>query len=237
MQRTLARVALALAACLGAGCDLWIRPPGVAMGDASVAIAPTGGVGGMSGGSVTAGTSGAGAAQPATGAAGWRATTPATRADAGVTTPAVSSDEDGGVVDPGVPATDPAQPGAETPQVPTDPGTLNPGDLQCPNEVCIALPPPPPEAMGMFSIELCCADSGDCGTAINGEACIFTPDNHPDCPLIRIMEYDIPNCCTPDGRCGLDGAAFMRECTSLEDVASMAMGFIEVPAPAPCTPL
>lgn len=236
MQRTLAHVAMALVVCLGAGCDIWIRPPGVAMGDASVAAAPAGGAGGTSGASATAGTSGTSTPQPGAGIAGRRATTPVTRAEGGVTPP-VSSDDDGGTVDPGAPGTDPAQPGTETPEVPTDPGTLNPGDLQCPNEVCIALPPPPEDAMGMFSIELCCADSGDCGTSLNGEPCIFTPDNHPDCPLIRIMEYDIPNCCTPDGRCGLDGAAFMRECTSLEDVASMAMGFIEVPPPAPCTPL
>lgn len=88
----------------------------------------------------------------------------------------------------------------------------------------------------MFTIVNCCASSGNCGTSLNDAACTETPDSDPQCPEVMTMGFTIPSCCTADGQCGLDGSAFMMGCNDLATVATMAMGFIEVPAPKTCTP-
>jgi len=114
---------------------------------------------------------------------------------------------------------------------------LEPGALQCPNEVCAALPALPPQAASSgFKIENCCAEGGDCGTSLNAGACTRTADSVPECPVLAAMGFTVPSCCTPMGQCGVDGAAFMRGCMSLEELASLAGAFIEVPAPKACTP-
>jgi len=230
--------ALVLFAFAGLSCDdceVWTPPP-TAMATGDVAAAGSGGSAAPSAGSAGSGAAGR-SGRPATGSAGTGARVPATP-DAGAQPPAAGSDDDAGTVggaDAAVP--NPAEPDGEPVPPPPGGGMLNPGDLQCPNEVCAALPAPPAGASGMFSVELCCAASGDCGTSLNAAECVATPDNHPGCPLIMLMSFMIPSCCTPEGQCGIDGSAFMRGCTSLEAATTMAMGFIELPAPAACTPL
>jgi hypothetical protein len=114
---------------------------------------------------------------------------------------------------------------------------LEPGALQCPNEVCAALPPLPAQAASSgFKIENCCAEGGDCGTALNDGACTRTADSVPDCPPLAAMGFTVPSCCTAMGQCGVDGTAFMRGCMSLEELTSLAGAFIEIPAPKGCTP-
>ncbi|HKU38785.1 MAG TPA: hypothetical protein VJR89_11580 [Polyangiales bacterium] len=116
-------------------------------------------------------------------------------------------------------------------------GALEPGALQCPMEVCAPLPPLPMGAPASFKIENCCAASGDCGTSLNGGACNRTADSAPDCEPLMTMGFTVPSCCTPMGRCGIDGSSFMRGCMSLDDLAAQAGAFgIEVPAPKACTP-
>lgn len=116
-------------------------------------------------------------------------------------------------------------------------GAVEPGGMQCPNEVCAPLPESMMGAAAGFSVKLCCSAEGDCGTSLNGADCVKTPDSFAGCPPLMAMGFTIPSCCTMDGKCGIDGSAFMMGCTSLEMVASQAGGFIDVPPPAPCTPM
>jgi len=114
---------------------------------------------------------------------------------------------------------------------------LEPGALQCPNEVCAPLPELPAAAASAgFEIANCCAEGGDCGTSRNGGACNRTADSFPDCPGLSAMGFTVPSCCTPMGQCGIDGSSFMRGCMALEDIAASAGTFIEVPSPKACTP-
>ena len=125
------------------------------------------------------------------------------------------------------------------------PGTpVEPGGMECPNEVCKPLSSLPPEASSMgVSINLCCTPEGECGTTGRGPMtteeppCRLIPDSDPQCARLELMGFEIASCCTADGRCGLNGQNFMQQpCGSIEDAMAMFGGFIELPPPAACTP-
>jgi hypothetical protein len=117
-------------------------------------------------------------------------------------------------------------------------GALAPGALQCPKEACAALPEPSPDAAAAgFDIKQCCSPEGECGTSLNGAACMRTPDSFAGCPSLDVMGFMVPSCCSADGKCGIDASVVMMGCLSLEDLALQAGAFLTVPAPAPCTPM
>jgi len=127
---------------------------------------------------------------------------------------------------------------AATPPVAGASAEVPPGGLQCPAEVCEALPPLPAQAAAMgLTLELCCTPEGQCGTSRNGGECQLIPDSDPQCPQLELMGFKIASCCTPEGRCGLNGKAFMmKDCGSLEEASAMYGGFITFPEPRACTP-
>ncbi|HTU59863.1 MAG TPA: hypothetical protein VMF89_15535 [Polyangiales bacterium] len=165
----------------------------------------------------------------------------------------------------GTPSTDPAVGGAagaaSTGPMGFDPATFDeamgrsrgtaplgtavePGGMECSNEVCKPLSELPPEAASMgVMINLCCTPEGECGTIGRGPmtttepTCRIIPDSDPQCARLELMGFEIASCCTADGRCGLNGQNFMQmPCGSIEDAMAMFGGFIELPPPAACVP-
>lgn len=121
---------------------------------------------------------------------------------------------------------------------------VEPGGMECMNEVCKPLPEVSPEAAAMgVSISLCCTPEGECGSMGSGPMsteppmCRLIPDSDPQCARLELMGFEIASCCTADGRCGLNGQAFMMDpCGSIEAAMEMFGGFIELPPPAACVP-
>lgn len=67
--------------------------------------------------------------------------------------------------------------------------------------------------------------------------CRVIPDSDPNCPRLNVMNFEVASCCTEDGKCGLNGEAFMmKPCGSLEEAIEMFGDFIEFPEPRACTP-
>lgn len=127
------------------------------------------------------------------------------------------------------------------------PGTpVEPGGLECANEVCKPLPELPAEAASAgVMVALCCTAEGECGSKGSGpmstgdpEECHIIPDSDPQCPRLDLMGFEIASCCTADGRCGLNGERSMmgKPCGSLEEAMEMFGSFIELPAPSACEP-
>ncbi len=121
---------------------------------------------------------------------------------------------------------------------------VEPGGMECSNEVCKPLAALPTEASSMgVMINLCCTPEGECGTIGRGPmtteepTCRLIPDSDPQCARLELMGFEIASCCTADGRCGLNGQNFMQmPCGSIEDAMAMFGGFIELPPAAACSP-
>lgn len=109
----------------------------------------------------------------------------------------------------------------------------------------------------------CCVEGTDeCGEKFPGgfimSTCTVpaTPDD--ECEGIMLMGFNVPGCCTPEGRCGIGaGPIFGESCTSIEDLQALAAGdggvddggvadggaadggmsqFPDAPEPKACTP-
>lgn len=180
------------------------------------------------------GSTGSAGTEAVSGAAGTPSTEPAVDAQAGAASEAPNAFD---------PATFDESMGRSRGTAP--PGSaVEPGGMECPNEVCKPLAALPPEASSMgVSISLCCTPEGECGTTGRGPmtteepTCRLIPDSDPQCARLELMGFEIASCCTADGRCGLNGQNFMQmPCGSIEDAMAMFGGFIELPPPAACVP-